>query len=250
MANVAVVEDDPTQSELIAAVLETAGHQVGIYRTALQFRRGLGRAAADVVLLDWVLPDEPGVEVLRWLRGSAYAGLPVLMLTALDREDDVLTAFEAGADDYLVKPASPSILLARIAAQLRRNGIADGNAAPLHLAPYTLDGRTRSLCIEGVPVELTEKEFDLALCLFRRANLMVSRELLLREVWQLQQGIETRSLDTYLSRLRKRLKLDGSLGWRLRTIYQHGYRLESSAPRNDVDSDAEQRDSTRSAGAA
>jgi DNA-binding response OmpR family regulator len=233
MAIVAVVEDDQTQADIVGTVLESAGHQARTFRTALEFRRGLGRAAVDAVVLDWMLPDEPGVDVLRWLRASAYAGLPVLMLTMLDREDDVLTAFDAGADDYLVKPASPPILLARIASQLRRNGAAE-NLGPLRLGRYAIDGRRRTLSIGDAAIDLTEKEFDLAHCLFRRPNLMVSRDLILREVWQVHKGIETRSLDTYLSRLRKRLGLDGTHGWRLRTIYQHGYRLESCAD-SDVD---------------
>jgi DNA-binding response OmpR family regulator len=228
MAIVAVVEDDQTQAAIVGAVLESASHEPLAFRTALEFRRSLGRTAVDAVVLDWMLPDEPGVDVLRWLRASAYSSLPVLMLTMRDDEADVLTAFDAGADDYLVKPASPPILLARIASQLRRNGSAE-HAGPLRLAPYTIDGRRRTVSIGDLPIELTEKEFDLAHCLFRRANLMVSRDLILREVWQVHKGIETRSLDTYLSRLRKRLGLDGTHGWRLRTIYQHGYRLENEA---------------------
>ncbi len=234
MASVAVVEDDPIQADIVSEVLQSAGHQPQIFRTALEFRRGLARTAVDVVVLDWMLPDEAGVDVLRWLRASVYARLPVLMLTMLDREEDVLTAFDAGADDYLVKPTSPPILLARIASQLRRNGAADP-MEPLRLGPYALDGRLRTMSIGSVPIELTEKEFDLALCLFRRPNLMVSRDLILREVWQVHKGIETRSLDTYLSRLRKRLGLDGTHGWRLRTVYQHGYRLESCGDAENSD---------------
>jgi len=143
-----------------------------------------------------------------------------------DQESDVLTAFDAGADDYLVKPASAPILMARVAAQLRRSGMADGQAT-LRLPPYTLDAKRRVVTVGDETIDLTEKEFDLACCLFRRANLMVGRDLILREVWQVHGGVDTRSLDTYISRLRKRLGLDGTHGWRLRTIYQHGYRLEA-----------------------
>jgi DNA-binding response OmpR family regulator len=143
----------------------------------------------------------------------------------LDSEADVLQAFAAGADDYIVKPASPPILVARVSAQLRRAGAADATA-PLRFPPFVVDPKGRTITLDGVVAPLTEKEFDLAFCLFRRANLMVSRDLILREVWRVHEGVETRSLDTYLSRLRRRLGLDGSSGWRLRTIYQHGYRLE------------------------
>lgn len=225
MATIGVLEDDETQVLLLQAELEKAGHAPVLFRTAQEFRRALPRAGLDLLVLDWMLPDDSGVDVLRWLRASAYASLSVLMLTMRDQEEDVLTAFDAGADDYLVKPASGPILLARISAQLRRSGVADSQAA-LRLPPYFLDPKRRIVMVGDEAVDLTEREFDLACCLFRRANLMVGRSLILREVWQVHSGVETRSLDTYISRLRKRLALDGTHGWRLRTIYHHGYRLE------------------------
>jgi two-component system, OmpR family, response regulator RegX3 len=226
MARIGVLEDDVTQATLLQAELEQAGHDIVLFATAHDFRRGLARAGLDLVVLDWMLPDESGVEVLDWLRASAYASMPVLMLTMRDQESDVLTAFQAGADDFLAKPASVPILVARIAAQLRRSGVVDTGAI-LRLPPYVIDQKRRSVSVGEDTIDLTEKEFDLACCLFRRANLMVGRDLILREVWQVHGGVETRSLDTYISRLRKRLGLDGSHGWRLRTIYQHGYRLEA-----------------------
>lgn len=226
MARVGVLEDDETQAALLQVELDLAGHECVLFRTAFEFRRGLARSGLDLVILDWMLPDESGDDVLRWLRASAYASMPVLVLTMRDQESDVLTAFRAGADDFLVKPASAPILMARIGAQLRRNGSADGQAA-LRLPPYLLDPKRRLVSVGDEAIALTEKEFDLAFCLFRRANLMVGRDVILREVWQVHSGVETRSLDTYISRLRKRLGLDGTHGWRLRTIYQHGYRLEA-----------------------
>lgn len=228
MARIGVVEDDETQACLLQAELEQAGHDVVTFGSAHLFRRGLARAGLDLTVLDWMLPDECGVEVLKWLRASAYAAMPVLTLTMRDQVDDVLTAFDAGADDFLVKPASVPILLARIAAQLRRSGISE-SLVVLRLSPYALDPRRRVVTLGDDVIDLTEKEFDLACCLFRRANLMVGRDLILREVWQVQSGVETRSLDTYISRLRKRLGLDGTHGWSLRTIYHHGYRLESAS---------------------
>lgn len=228
MARIGVLEDDETQAALLHAELDQAGHEFVLFRTAFEFRRGLARSGLDLVILDWMLPDESGVEVLQWLRASAYASLPVLVLTMRDQQSDVLTAFSAGADDYLVKPAIAPILMARIAAQLRRSGIADGQAV-LRLPPYALDPKRRIVTIGDDALALTEREFDLACCLFRRANLMVGRDLILREVWQIHGGVDTRSLDTYISRLRKRLCLDGTHGWRLRTIYQHGYRLEAES---------------------
>ncbi len=225
MASIALVEDDQLQAELYRGILELAGHKVAVFQAVIDFRRALARGGFDLLVLDWMLPDESGVDVVGWLRSSAYAAVPVLMLTMRDQELDVLTAFESGADDYLVKPTNRAMLLVRVNALLRRGGLAEVGPLTAH-PPYAIDTRRRVVQIHGDQVELTEKEFDLASALFRRANLMVSRDQLLSEVWRMPAGVETRSVDTYVSRLRKRLRLDGSHGWRLRTIYQHGYRLE------------------------
>lgn len=229
MAKIAIVEDDHVQAELYLSILELAGHKVSSFHEVIEFRRALSREGFDLVVLDWMLPNESGVDVVGWIRGSAYAAVPVLMLTMRDQEHDVLTAFESGADDYLVKPANRDMLTVRVNALLRRSGQADIGPLLIH-APYAIDARRRVVTMHDEPVVLTEKEFDLAFSLFRRANLMVSRDQLLSEVWRMPAGIETRSVDTYVSRLRKRLLLDGSHGWRLRTIYQHGYRLEQAQP--------------------
>lgn len=229
MASIGIVEDDEIQSALLGGILESAGHRTVTFSTALDFRRRLSHAPLDALILDWMLPDESGVELLRWLRSSAHATLPVIMLTMRDQEQDVLDAFSAGADDYLVKPASMHVLMARMNAVLRRAGALEPKAS-LQLPPYTVDSVRRVVAIHDELIELTDKEFDLALCLFRRANLMVSREQLLTEVWRLPMHVATRSIDTYISRLRKKLALDGSHGLRLRTIYQTGYRLETVVP--------------------
>jgi two-component system, OmpR family, response regulator RegX3 len=227
LARIAIVEDDHVQAQLYHSILELAGHKVACFHEVIEFRRALCRGGFDLVVLDWMLPDESGVDVVGWLRGSAYAAVPVLMLTMRDQEHDVQTAFESGADDYLVKPANRAMLLVRVNALLRRSGLADSGTLLAH-PPYAIDARRRVVTLNDEPVVLTEKEFDLAVSLFRRANLMVSRDQLLSEVWRMPAGVETRSVDTYVSRLRKRLILDGSHGWRLRTIYQHGYRLEQA----------------------
>ncbi len=131
-----------------------------------------------------------------------------------------------GADDYVVKPPKQGELLARVAAVLRRRGGEhDGNEV-LELPPYRIDPQRRQISINGEPVELTQREYELACYLFRRQGRIVSRDALLENVWNLAGDVSTRTVDTHISRLRKKLGLSGENGWRLTAVYQHGYRIE------------------------
>lgn len=223
---VGCVEDDAAQADLLRLWLERVGYRCAIFRTANEFRRGLGSEAVDLVLLDRSLPDSTGLEVLAWIRRSPNAGLPVIFLTASGEESDIIEGLAAGADDYVVKPPKQGELLARVAAVLRRRvGDTDG-ADVLELPPYRIDPQRREISIGGAPVELTQREYELACYLFRRQGRIVSRDALLENVWNLGSGVTTRTVDTHISRLRKKLGLSGENGWRLAAVYQHGYRME------------------------
>ncbi|HEX5487752.1 MAG TPA: response regulator transcription factor [Rhodanobacteraceae bacterium] len=225
---VGCVEDDPDQAELLCLWLEHAGYGSAVFRTANEFRRRLGSEAVDLVLLDRSLPDASGLEVLAWIRHSPNAGLPVIFLTASGEESDIVEGLAAGADDYVVKPPKQGELLARVAAVLRRRGgDADGTEV-LELPPYRIDPQRRVISINGEPAELTQREYELACYLFRRQGRIVSRDALLENVWNLAGGVSTRTVDTHISRLRKKLGLSGENGWRLTAVYQHGYRIEQT----------------------
>jgi two-component system response regulator RegX3 len=223
---IGLVEDDPDQARLFAAWLEESGYRVLLFATAAEFRRRLGAASVDAVLLDWGLPDAEGPEVVDWLRHSAHAGLPVVFLTARISEADIVAGLRAGADDYVPKPPRKSELLARLGAVLRRTGAATADPVLREVPPWEIDTRQRRVLLAGEEVELTDREFDLAAYLFRRPGRIVSREALLSQVWNLGGGVATRTVDTHVSRLRRKLLLDGEHGWRLTAVYQHGYRLE------------------------
>jgi DNA-binding response OmpR family regulator len=150
----------------------------------------------------------------------------VIFLTASGEESAIVEGLAAGADDYVVKPPKQGELLARVAAVLRRRGGEhDGNEA-LELPPYRVDPQRRQISIDGEPVELTQREYELACYLFRRQGRIVSRDALLENVWNLAGDVSTRTVDTHISRLRKKLGLSGENGWRLTAVYQHGYRIE------------------------
>jgi len=223
---VGLLEDDADQAALVGQWLEGAGYAVRLFRSAGEFRRRQGTHSIDLLLLDWMLPDTPGIEVMGWIRGSANAHLPVIFLTARGAEDDIVEALASGGDDYVVKPARQRELLARVQALLRRQRGGRHENGELELPPYRLDPERRRITMDGKPVDLTEREFDLAHFLFRRQGRIVGRDALLENVWNLNAAVSTRTVDTHVSRLRKKLDLNGEHGWRLAAIYQHGYRLE------------------------
>jgi DNA-binding response OmpR family regulator len=225
---IGLVEDDSDQSDLFAAWLNEAGYHVRQFQSAAEFRRRLGAESVDAVVLDWMLPDTPGIEVLDWLRHSTQAQLPVVFLTAKTSESDIVAGLSAGADDYITKPARKAELLARIDAVLRRSGVSSVDPVLREVPPYEIDTQRRRVTLSGTPVKLTDREFDLAVFVFRRHGRIVSRETLLEQVWKLSSAVTTRTVDTHMSRLRKKLKLNGENGWRLTAVYQHGYRLEKT----------------------
>lgn len=222
---VGVIEDDPVHSEIVALVLEQAGFAAARYGSALEFRRHASPGDFDLLLVDWDLPGESGLEFLSNIREAGLASVPVIFVTAMEDEARIVEALSRGADDYIVKPAKSAELVARVRTVLRRTGSGPATPTAVRFPPFEFDAASLRLTVDGGPLHLTPREFEMALFLFRRAGRIVSREALLTQVWGVSRNVDTRSIDTYASRLRKRLGLDGSSGWRLEGIYQHGYRL-------------------------
>ncbi|HEX5121957.1 MAG TPA: response regulator transcription factor [Rhodanobacteraceae bacterium] len=223
---VGLLEDDADQAAIVTQWLEEAGYTVRVFRAAAEFRRRQGAESIDLLLLDWMLPDTAGIDVLGWIRASGNSRLPVIFLTARDAEEDLVRALSSGGDDYVVKPPKRGELLARVNALLRRHGANGSSESELDLGPYRIDMQRRRITLNGREVDLTQREFDLANFLFRRQGRIVGRDALLEHVWNLSAAVSTRTVDTHVSRLRKKLDLNGENGWRLAAIYQHGYRLE------------------------
>lgn len=223
---VAGLVDDTIEASPYASWLGDAGYAVRAYAGAEQFRHRAPADSIDFVLLDLVLPDGDGIALLEWLRHSAWARLPVIVVTTRSTEDDVVKCLRCGADDYCVEPVRRYELLARIEAVLRRAGLSIADGVLRDAPPYELDTARRRVSIGGGAVRLTGREFDLAAFLFRRLGHVVSRETLLDQVWNVTGAVATRTVDTHVSRVRRKLSLDGRHGWQLTAVYQHGYRLE------------------------
>lgn len=231
---VGLLEDDEDQAQLIRTWLETAGYQVRWYVDSKEFRRRLGAESIDLLLLDWNLGSHAsGIDVLEWVRQSAHQKLPVVFLTARNSEDDIVIGLQAGADDYVVKPAKQAELVARLQSVMRRSSVSMQAASwAAEITPYVIDMEHRVIRLGDTPIELTDREFDLAAYLFRRHGRIVSRDALLENVWNLSGDVNTRTVDTHVSRLRKKMVLNGDHGWVLSAVYQHGYRLEQAKSNN------------------
>lgn len=213
-----LVEDEEKLARMVELELNYEGYEV---KKAPDGRRGLELARSggfDLVLLDIMLPQLSGMEVLRRLRRESR--IPVIMLTARDSVMDKVAGLDSGADDYITKPFAIEELLARIRAALR--GKAGQSGAPLAAGPLVMDVEKRQVTVQGQSVELTKKEFDLLRCLLENKNRVLTREALLDAVWGFDFVGETNSVDVYIRFLRS--KLDDAFGLKLiHTVRGVGY---------------------------
>jgi DNA-binding response OmpR family regulator len=222
--HIGIAEDDSDQAALVSLWLEGAGHSARAFGTAASYIEALNKERFDLLLIDWMLPDGTGADLLQLARGNLGWELPVLVLTSRDDEETVVAALQAGADDYVVKPPKPMELLARVAALARR--VRSGGLPVLRLGAFEIDIQRQRLVLDGAAVALTQKEFDLSAYLFQNPGKLLSRDHLLNKIWGINADVDTRTVDTHVSRLRKKLGLDGSKGWKLVPVYGVGYRFE------------------------
>jgi two-component system, OmpR family, response regulator RegX3 len=222
----AVLEDNLEHTELLREWLTGAGHQCHFYANGKQFVRDAGRESFDLMVLDWEVPGMNGEQVLRWVRANVAARVPVLFLTGRLAEEDIVHALSSGADDYLIKPPRRMELLARIDALMRR-ALPPQAGEVLEFPPYRIDTVMRRVTLHDAEVLLTQKEYELTAFLFRNVGRLVSRSHIEEAVWGRGAEVLSRSLDTHLSRIRRKLALNPGNGYRLTPVYSHGYRLEA-----------------------
>lgn len=223
---VALLEDDLGQIDLVKLWLNNSGYNCHAFNYGRELTRALARESFDLFIFDWELPDISGAEVLGWVRANVRDPAPVIFTTARDREEDIAAMLRAGADDYLVKPLRKNELLARIEAVLRRTRNQKPQDDAFVLGEFKVNVEARTIAKNGQVVDLTQKDFDLAVFLFRNLGRLLSRGHILENVWGRSPNLNTRTVDTHVSRLRSKLGLVPENGWRLVAIYQHGYRLE------------------------
>lgn len=226
---IALLEDEPAQAEMILMCLQFANHETDHFSTGREFLGGVMKDTYDLLIMDWNVPDINGLEVLKKIRSSADWHIPILFLTSRVNEDDIVNALEQGADDYMSKPVKQKEVLARInALQRRSKGMESEKQKELILPPYTFNISNREIRKNNTLINLTQKEFEVALLLFNNQGRLLSRKYLLEQVWGHTVDLNTRTVDTHISKIRTKLGINPANGWRLSSVYQHGYRLEQN----------------------
>jgi two-component system alkaline phosphatase synthesis response regulator PhoP len=226
-----IVEDDPDIAQLVARYLDKAGFTTEIATSGRDALQVVGVRPPDLLVLDLMLPQVDGLEVCRMLRASATtAALPIIMLTARAEESERIVGLELGADDYLAKPFSPGELVARVRALLRRanrGASVESNAKLSRYGPLIIDADRHTITDEGREVMLTAKEFLLLEYLLNHRGRVLSRDVLLTDVWGYRYTGGTRTVDVHVRRLREKLPF---LADALITVKQFGYKLADPAP--------------------
>lgn len=223
---IAAVDDDPAQLDLVRVVLSSMEHDCHLFENAGALLRLLPKETFDLFIIDWELPDISGPELIRTIRGMSMTPVPILMVTNRSEERDIVEGLQCGADDYMVKSSRVGELRARVMALLRRGGHVPPSKE-IEWGPYRFLVQDRGVWIDGVAVTtLTTKEFDLALIMFRNIGRLLSRAHLIEAVWGSGADVSSRSLDVYMSHVRSKLRLRAETGYKLVSVYSHGYRLE------------------------
>lgn len=222
---ICLLEDDLPQAELLKSWLQEADYEIDHGATSRDFLQLMKKQSYDLAILDWEVPDFSGVDVLEHLRGPLdWDGL-ILFTTQHDAENDVAKVLRAGADDYLVKPLRKQELLARLVSLGRRKNIMQEENT-LKLGPIELHKQDEQVTLNGEVVKLTAKDFQLTKYMLEHVGELVSREQLLKTIWGISETVNTRTVDVHMSRIRRKLEINPDMGFRIKTIYQYGYRLE------------------------
>ena len=228
MTKILIVEDESSFSEALAFLLGKEGFEVSVAEDGRAALNLFAKEGADLILLDLMIPEVSGVDVCRTIRTTSQ--VPIIMLTAKDAEIDKVVGLELGADDYVTKPYSSRELIARIKAVLRR-GISDndlnGDLDVVSVGPIKLDTARNQASINGAPVGLPLKEFELLEFLMRNAGRVLTRSQLIDRVWGGDYFGDTKTLDVHIKRLRSKIEADPANPVLIQTIRGLGYKLEN-----------------------
>ena len=222
-----IVEDDSSIRELEQYALQSNGYDARGCEDAASFWAALRDTRPELVILDVMLPDEDGYQILTKLRANtATASIPVIMVTAKTSEIDVVKGLDHGADDYLCKPFGIMEFISRVKAVLRRTAAAAPAPAPktLQFGGIVIDDVARTVKADGVPVELTFKEYALLHLFLEHPDQVLARERIMKEVWDTDDLLESRTIDMHVRTLRQKL---GAAGEAIRTVRKVGYKLST-----------------------
>lgn len=226
LSRVLVVEDEESFSDALSYMLRKEGFEVSVAATGPTALTEFDRTGADIVLLDLMLPEMSGTEVCRQLRQRSH--VPIIMVTARDSEIDKVVGLEIGADDYVTKPYSPRELVARIRAVLRRQSaeVTESGVPTLAAGPVRMDIERHVVTVDGAPVQLPLKEFELLELLLRNAGRVLTRGQLIDRVWGADYVGDTKTLDVHVKRLRSKIEPEPSAPRFIVTVRGLGYKFE------------------------
>ncbi|MES2742284.1 MAG: response regulator transcription factor [Pseudomonadota bacterium] len=223
---IVVLDNERSQSELICQVLSSAGHICHSFQSGKDLLGQLRKDSYDMLIMEWQVADLGAADLVRRARDKLPAGAPVLFMTNSTGEDDIVAGLAAGADDYMIKPLRRGELVARTQAQLRRAYPTQNGAEQLQFGQYVFETRPGRLLMDGAVLDVTHKEFYLALLFFRNIGRPLSRAYIHEAVWIRDTALPSRTMDTHVSRVRNKLQLKPENGFRLVPVYSYGYRLE------------------------
>ncbi|WEF31850.1 response regulator transcription factor [Pseudoduganella chitinolytica] len=223
---IVVLDNDRSQSDLICQVLTSAGHVCHGFQTGKDLLSQLRKEEYDMLIFDWQVSDMGGAELMRKAREKLNDKAPVLFMTTSSGEDDIVAGLDTGADDYMIKPLRRSEMVARVQALLRRAYPTQNGAEQLQFGQYVFETRPGRLLMDGNVLDVTHKEFYLALLFFRNIGRPLSRAYIHEAVWIRETDVPSRTMDTHVSRVRNKLQLKPENGFRLVPVYSYGYRLE------------------------
>lgn len=222
MALIYIVEDDESIREIETIALKNSNYIVSAFENAKEFYKKLDELVPDLILLDVMLPDESGYDIVRKLRKRpATQDIPIIMVTAKTTEMDMIKGLDGGADDYIKKPFSIMELITRVKALLRRT--AKEEPKLLKLDDLVIDHERHVVTVNNDPVDLTYKEYELLRLLMGSQGIVMTREVIMRNVWDTDFEGETRTVDMHIKTLRHKL---GDYGSRIKTVRNVGYVIE------------------------
>ncbi len=222
MALIYIVEDDESIREIETIALKNSNYIVSAFENAKEFYKKLDEFVPDLILLDVMLPDESGYDIVRKLRKRpATQDIPIIMVTAKTTEMDMIKGLDGGADDYIKKPFSIMELITRVKALLRRT--AKDEPKLLKLDDLVIDHERHAVTVNNEPVDLTYKEYELLRLLMGSQGIVMTREVIMRSVWDTDFEGETRTVDMHIKTLRHKL---GDYGSRIKTVRNVGYVIE------------------------
>ncbi|MFL9991279.1 response regulator transcription factor [Paraburkholderia sediminicola] len=223
---IAVLDDDVTQANMVCRSLAVDGHACHTFSEGRELETHLRRQVFDLLILDWSDSGMPGEEMLRWVRQSLSNRPPLLFMTSHSRETDIASMLNQGVNDYVVKPIAANVLLARVKSLVRRASQLSHAVITEMCGEFEFWLESKQVVARGLPITLTQKQFELALLLFRHLGQPLSRAYILKAIWKQSMHTPSRTLDVHVSMLRTKLALRPENGFRLTPVYGYGYRLE------------------------